>query len=168
MHNVSYPKSTALPTGEMTDQERVYVNNMLQGIHIFRAFDVVEQLSTLKALPQFITAHNRQAITGQDGDTKSSSASSFSAGPLSASTHQVQPIRLLIMDSVAFHFRRGFKDMSQRSRMLLSMAQDLMMLAKSFGLTVCLISHSTYLMCICLYYDKILTSMCLILLKSVK
>ena len=47
--------------------------------------------------------------------------------------HQV---RLLVLDSVAFHFRHGFTDMALRSRTLSAMAQQLNVLAQQHHLAV--------------------------------
>ena len=40
------------------------------------------------------------------------------------------------MDSVAFHFRRGFDDMGLRTRLLTNMAQDMLELAEKYDLAV--------------------------------
>ncbi len=48
-------------------------------------------------------------------------------------------VRLIIIDSVTFHFRRDFEDMGMRTRMLNTMSQNLMSLAEQFNLAVCTI-----------------------------
>jgi RAD51-like protein 2 len=45
-------------------------------------------------------------------------------------------VHLLVVDSVAYHFRRGFPDMAVRARMLTGMAQELLQLANEFNLVV--------------------------------
>ena len=45
-------------------------------------------------------------------------------------------VHLLVVDSVAYHFRRGFPDMAVRARMLTGMAQELLQLANEFNLAV--------------------------------
>ena len=40
-------------------------------------------------------------------------------------------VRLIIVDSISFHFRQGFVDMGHRMRVLNRVAQDLMALAES-------------------------------------
>jgi len=40
------------------------------------------------------------------------------------------------MDSVAFHFRRDFKDMALRARILTGLSQDLLALSAKFKLAV--------------------------------
>ena len=52
-------------------------------------------------------------------------------------------VKIIIMDSVAFHFRRGFDDFSLRSRLLKGMNQSLMELANKFGLAVVVINQVT-------------------------
>jgi RAD51-like protein 2 len=53
-------------------------------------------------------------------------------------------IRLIIVDSIAFHFRRGFGgDFSSRSRILLNMASSLAALASKFKLAIVLSNHVT-------------------------
>jgi RAD51-like protein 2 len=45
-------------------------------------------------------------------------------------------VRLVIVDSVAFHFRRGFDDMALRARTLTGMAQSFLEMADRFQLAV--------------------------------
>jgi RAD51-like protein 2 len=80
------------------------VDSLLKSMHIFRAYDHIEQLAIIKSLPAFLRQHPN--------------------------------VHLLIIDSVAFHFRRGFQDMGLRSRLLTGMAQELLYLANQFQLAV--------------------------------
>jgi len=52
-------------------------------------------------------------------------------------------VRLLVIDSVAFHFRRDFEDMALRSRLLSILAQTLIDLAERFDLAVVLTNQVT-------------------------
>eukprot|EP00944_MAST-04C_sp_MAST-4C-sp1_P015136 g15136.t1 len=52
-------------------------------------------------------------------------------------------IRLIVMDSVAFHFRHGFDDMAKRSRMLSQMSQDLNKMATDHQLAVIVVNQVT-------------------------
>ena len=52
-------------------------------------------------------------------------------------------VRLVVLDSVAFHFRRGFDDFSVRSRLLAGMAQQLIAIARSHRLAVVAINQLT-------------------------
>jgi len=45
-------------------------------------------------------------------------------------------VKLIIIDSIAFHFRQDFHDMAQRTRVLAEMAQKLMHLAEERDLAV--------------------------------
>ena len=45
-------------------------------------------------------------------------------------------VKLVVIDSVAFHFRRDFADMVLRTRLLNGMAQNLLKLARSRQLAV--------------------------------
>ena len=45
-------------------------------------------------------------------------------------------MKLIVIDSVAFHFRQDFYDMAQRTRLLAEMAQKLMHLAEEKNLAV--------------------------------
>ena len=91
---------------------RPSVESMLRGIHVFRVFDVVEQLSVVRHLPHFLSSHPR--------------------------------VRLLVIDSIAFHFRRGFEgDFSSRARLLANLAQQLLALAAKHRLAVVAINQVT-------------------------
>ena len=52
-------------------------------------------------------------------------------------------IKLVIMDSVAFHFRHGTSDFGQRTRLLTSMAQQLNDLAHRFNCAIVLMNQMT-------------------------
>jgi RAD51-like protein 2 len=47
-----------------------------------------------------------------------------------------QRVRLIVIDSVTFHFRHDFEDMSLRSRLLNNLAQNLMFIAEQHGIAV--------------------------------
>jgi len=52
-------------------------------------------------------------------------------------------VKLIILDSVTFHFRHDFEDMGLRTRLLNSLAQNLMALAESKGIAVVLMNQMT-------------------------
>lgn len=52
-------------------------------------------------------------------------------------------VKIIIIDSIAFHFRYGFEDMGLRTRRLSQMAQMLMDLAHSKDLAVVMMNHVT-------------------------
>ncbi|PWA96096.1 DNA recombination and repair protein Rad51, C-terminal [Artemisia annua] len=51
-------------------------------------------------------------------------------------------VKVVIVDSITFHFRQGFDDMASRTRVLGGMALKLMKLARKFGvrwfISICL------------------------------
>ncbi|CAG8494092.1 3067_t:CDS:2 [Paraglomus brasilianum] len=52
-------------------------------------------------------------------------------------------VKIIIIDSIAFHFRHGFSDMALRTRILNSLAQDLTKIAHSFNLAVVIFNQMT-------------------------
>lgn len=46
-------------------------------------------------------------------------------------------VKLIVIDSITFHFRQDFQDMAQRTRILAQMAQNLMRCAENRELAVC-------------------------------
>ncbi len=50
-------------------------------------------------------------------------------------------VKLIVIDSIAFHFRQDFQDMAQRTRVLAEMAQKLMHLAEEKDLAVSFCMH---------------------------
>eukprot|EP00002_Diphylleia_rotans_P030876 TRINITY_DN6390_c0_g1_i6.p1 TRINITY_DN6390_c0_g1~~TRINITY_DN6390_c0_g1_i6.p1 ORF type:complete len:356 (+),score=58.69 TRINITY_DN6390_c0_g1_i6:76-1143(+) len=52
-------------------------------------------------------------------------------------------VRLIVVDSITFHFRHDFDDMGQRSRLLQSSAQSFLNLAEQYNLAVVLMNQAT-------------------------
>ena len=52
-------------------------------------------------------------------------------------------VKLIIVDSIAFHFRQDFEDMGQRTRRLGQMAQNLMDIAHSKDIAIVMMNHVT-------------------------
>lgn len=52
-------------------------------------------------------------------------------------------VKVVIIDSITFHFRQDFEDMALRTRALSGMASKLMKLAKKFGLAVVVVNQVT-------------------------
>ncbi|KAG8391649.1 hypothetical protein BUALT_Bualt01G0209300 [Buddleja alternifolia] len=52
-------------------------------------------------------------------------------------------VKIVIIDSISFHFRQDFEDMALRTRLLSGMALKLMKLAKKFNLAVVLLNQVT-------------------------
>lgn len=56
---------------------------------------------------------------------------------------EFQNVKVIILDSVAFHFRRNFEDFAMRARLLGNMSQSLIEIAKQFNLAVVLMNQVT-------------------------
>lgn len=102
-----------------TDDERAAaaafdVVNVLQRIHVMRVHDHVEQLAAVHSL-----------------------AARLRTDPTLAR------VRLVVLDSVAFHFRQDFEDFSLRLRLLNGMATALSSLAEHFNVAVLLTNQVT-------------------------
>jgi RAD51-like protein 2 len=50
-------------------------------------------------------------------------------------------VKLIVVDSITFHFRQDFKDMGHRTRVLTQMAQDFMAVAEKYQLAVVFINQ---------------------------
>jgi RAD51-like protein 2 len=57
--------------------------------------------------------------------------------------NQLPNVKLIVIDSVTFHFRHDFTDMSLRTRILTTMAQNLMSIAQNFNCSVILMNQMT-------------------------
>lgn len=55
-------------------------------------------------------------------------------------------MKLIIIDSVTFHFRHDFEDMRLRSRLLHSMAQSLISIAEKKQIAVCSVHYFEIIM----------------------
>ena len=75
-----------------------------------------------------ITTHYHILLTTTSGNTCSKS-------------HPFAQVKLIVIDSIAFHFRQDFQDMAQRTRVLAEMAQKLMHLAEEKDLAVSFCMH---------------------------
>jgi RAD51-like protein 2 len=56
---------------------------------------------------------------------------------------ELTQVKLIVVDSIAFHFRRHFEDFSVRTRLLGNMAQTLISIAKEFNLAIVLMNQVT-------------------------
>lgn len=57
--------------------------------------------------------------------------------------NELKQVKLIVIDSIAFHFRRNFEDYAMRTRLLGNMSQTLIELAKDFNLAVVLMNQVT-------------------------
>ena len=92
---------------------RLTADRILSKIWCFRVHDHTEQICTIKRLGHFIREHKEDNI------------------------------KLIVIDSVSFHFRRDFTNMGKRSRVLSDMSQTLHGLARDFGLAVVMTNQMT-------------------------
>jgi RAD51-like protein 2 len=88
-------------------------DRIMSKIWCFRVHDYAEQVCAIKCLDNFITSHAKDKI------------------------------RLVVIDSISFHFRRDFTDMSKRSRILSEMSQTLHALARKYNIAVVMINQMT-------------------------
>ena len=89
------------------------MDDVSSNIHYMRIHDHTEQLAAVHSLPALLSR-------------------------LSA-----RPVRLIVIDSVAFHFRYDFADMALRTRLLNSMAQSLAAIAQAHQIAVVIINQMT-------------------------
>lgn len=113
------------------------LESVLKAIHYVRVHDYTEQLAFIQSLPQRLTNHfESDDIT----DSQTSSASSSTSTSLPSLKRAV---KLIIIDSVAFHFRRDFQDMNARTRLLNQHAQLLNKIASDYNIAVVLTNQVT-------------------------
>lgn len=62
---------------------------------------------------------------------------------LSKLIEEQKDVKIVIIDSISFHFRQNFEDMAQRTRVLKGLSQTLMKLAKKYSLAVVLQNQVT-------------------------
>ena len=86
---------------------------ILAGITYFRIHDYTEQIALVKYLEEFV------------------------------SQPQNAGVRLIVIDSIAFHMRQEFGDVGQRTRILLEIAQSLQTVASKHGIAVVVINQVT-------------------------
>eukprot|EP01006_Ploeotia_vitrea_P051924 TRINITY_DN67617_c7_g1_i2.p1 TRINITY_DN67617_c7_g1~~TRINITY_DN67617_c7_g1_i2.p1 ORF type:complete len:302 (+),score=33.39 TRINITY_DN67617_c7_g1_i2:311-1216(+) len=106
----------ATPQAKKEAAAGLSVDSFLNNIHYYRVHDCIEQLALVHVLPSFIREQEKSTGT---------------------------PVRLIVLDSVAFHFRHDFTDMAHRARLLQSFAQALQSMAAEFKLAVCVINQVT-------------------------
>ena len=105
---------------------------LLQGIQVVRVHSQTELLATISSLPAFIARHNAAAASTGSG---SGSGSGTGTG--------IGPVRLVVIDSIAFHFRHDISDTKARARLLAAQANKLHELACKEVLAVVTTNHVT-------------------------
>ena len=91
-------------------------DSILDSIHVFRVYDEATQMATLESLPQFLDHHHQPPS---------------------------RPIRLVVVDSVAFHFRASTMDYTARSRSLSKVASLLSGMASKYHLAALVVNQMT-------------------------
>ena len=134
-----------------SDLKRLTLNSILSRIHYYRVHSYSEQLAVLRSLPRFLGEHNDQVSSPTrlfHGFGKSrlttvlsslhsatmvqalapdqcESLSASSSSEVRLGVTSAQPVRLVVVDSIAFHFRHDMDNAALRTRRLLSFAQML-------------------------------------------
>ena len=114
------------------------------GIQVFRAHDQTELIAIIQMLPLFLKDRAAAAATTAATAPTSSSFPRLGDPPLSPPPHTAagNKIKLIIVDSLAFHFRASLND-TARARTLSTLAQLLNKCAIDFSLAVVLVNHMT-------------------------
>jgi hypothetical protein len=133
------------------------VEIMLRRVHYVRARSLTEQLAALRMLPTFVAAHPKarwgllsmstRHISMPHISTRHNSTPHFTnayitsiQGVTVTSTAQV---KLVVLDSIAFHYRTDASDAGRRTRELTATAAELMRLAGSAQLAVVIVNQVT-------------------------
>ena len=96
-------------------QELITSESILSHIHYFRCLDIVQLLSVVNTLDEFVSEKRAEG----------------------------KYIKLVIVDSIAFPFRMDVQNIKLRSRLLQTLSQTLMELTQRFGLGVVLTNQMT-------------------------
>ena len=108
---------------ERTVPEWFTPESILQGVHVYRVHDVAAQSAVLFHLEERIKQHNQLVQQGQ-----------------------ARPIRLIAIDSMAFHYRaddRNTTDFVGRTRQLTSLATRLSSIAEQYNVAVVALNQMT-------------------------
>jgi RAD51-like protein 2 len=106
--------------------EEITVESMLSNIQVYRAYSHIEQLAVLKVLEDLIVSNLKDSLVPEH----------INEGDGGFVGKKQLAIKLIVIDSIAFHFRYNFKDMALRSRLLTSMAQKLRNIASKYKIAV--------------------------------
>jgi RAD51-like protein 2 len=90
------------------------VRTLLSRIQVFRVHDHIEQMALIRALPSILDELEQQ---------------------------NKRRVKLIVIDSVAFHFRYRTEDIAQRTRQLHALAQQLSALCKKHGIATVLVNQ---------------------------
>mmetsp|Transcript_11824 Transcript_11824/g.17349 ORF Transcript_11824/g.17349 Transcript_11824/m.17349 type:complete len:352 (+) Transcript_11824:187-1242(+) len=88
---------------------------ILNGIHVFRVYDEATQVAVMHSLPQYLEKHQQSP----------------------------RPIRLIVLDSIAFHYRSTTSDYLGRTKSLSDTASLLSDIGSKYNTAVVVINHMT-------------------------
>ncbi|GBF87643.1 DNA repair RAD51-like protein [Raphidocelis subcapitata] len=109
--------------------ESFTLQSVLEGVLYFRAQDSTQQLALMRTLAALLESQPQARACG--------------AGGRAAGCNRLLGVRLVVVDSVTFHFRQDWKDPGLRARLLAGMAQDAAELAEARGVAVVFINQVT-------------------------
>ena len=103
----------------------ISLESVLGSIHVYRCCSAAELMATCRLLPEFVKQHpNVRAAAPRIHRLLSHTA-----------CHPSQ-VKLVVLDSIAFHFRHDIQDMAARARILATLAQSFHELAYEKQLAV--------------------------------
>ena len=113
-------------------------------IHVVRCTSLAEQMATILGVQGVVKAVEA-GPGGGDAAASAPAGSGADAGAAEAAAAAAAPVRLVIVDSIAFHYRgdASSADAGQRSRQLAAQAQALHSLAATRGIAVVVVNHVT-------------------------
>ncbi len=113
-------------------------------IHVVRCTSLAEQMATILGVQGVVKAVEA-GPGGGDAAASAPAGSGADAGAAAAAAAAAAPVRLVIVDSIAFHYRgdASSADAGQRSRQLAAQAQALHSLAATRGIAVVVVNHVT-------------------------
>ncbi|KAJ9546286.1 hypothetical protein OSB04_018829 [Centaurea solstitialis] len=116
--------------------------DFLENIFYFRVCSYTEQIALTNYLDKFITDHKDVDSPIQNTNQMAIFPSAMNASK-SFELFLFLFVKVVIIDSITFHFRQDFDDMALRTRLLSGMALKLMKLASKFGVAVVLLNQVT-------------------------
>ena len=133
------------------------LDELLEGVHVFRVHNHIEQTAVLNTLPAFCHDHENVrvwvgvcvsvSVVPPTLQLSLSLTRSFthcvSLSLIHSTPFSLRQVKLIVVDSIAFHFRADFHDMGLRTRLLNGAAQQLLALATKHNLAVMLTNQMT-------------------------
>lgn len=114
------------------EEKELCLLNYLQNIQYYRCHQLVELLSIIHKL-----SHDFMSFTS----SSSSSSHNTNTNTTTSSNIPQLPIKLIIIDSIAFLFRANTQDYSTKNRLLSQLLTQLNQLANQYQIAIVLINH---------------------------